>query len=139
MKPIKHKHLITRCYIKKPPGKNDVEYIKQWLTKLIADIGMNLLVGPIATYLDANGGNGGITGAAIIETSHIAFHVWDEESPALLQLDVYSCADFEKSVVYDALKEFEPTNIRFILLDREQILEIVEEGQVVLDVFGTNP
>ena len=33
-------------------------------------------------------GNKGLTAFAIIETSHIAMHIWDEPV-ALLQLDVY--------------------------------------------------
>jgi len=38
-------------------------------------------------------GNQGLTSVTIIETSHIAVHVWDEVSPALMQMDVYSCAE----------------------------------------------
>ena len=37
-------------------------------------------------------GNRGVTAFAIIETSHIAMHIWDEPNPALVQLDVYTCA-----------------------------------------------
>ena len=32
---------------------------------------------------------------AIIETSHIAMHIWDEPKPALMQFDVYSCGEFD--------------------------------------------
>jgi S-adenosylmethionine/arginine decarboxylase-like enzyme len=47
---------------------------------------MKILIGPIAKYLDVPG-NRGLTVAAIIETSHIVMHCWDECSPGLMQLD----------------------------------------------------
>ena len=54
---------------------------------------MKLLAGPYTTHVNEKG-NKGMTSLAIIETSYIVLHNWDETRPGLMQLDVYSCADF---------------------------------------------
>ena len=64
-------------------------------------------------------GNRGVTGIVMIETSHIAIHIWDEERPALVQCDVYSCADFSHVEVVQSLAQMEPTKVDYLLLDRE--------------------
>jgi S-adenosylmethionine/arginine decarboxylase-like enzyme len=99
---------------------------KDWLKALIEAIDMKILNGPHATYLDKEG-NRGVTAVCIIETSHIAMHVWDEESPALVQLDVYSCKDFDKKVVFDFLEMFEPTDKEWFMMDRGDTLEVTEQ------------
>ena len=38
---------------------------------------MKLLAGPYTTYVNEEG-NKGMTFVAIIETNHIALHIWDE-------------------------------------------------------------
>lgn len=82
---------------------------------------MKILQGPITTYLDVPG-NRGVTGVVIIETSHIALHVWDESDPGLLQLDVYTCSDLDPNVVLDKIREFDPVKLEYKYLDRETCL-----------------
>jgi S-adenosylmethionine/arginine decarboxylase-like enzyme len=66
-----------------------------------------------------------MTSVAIIETSHIALHIWDETNPGLMQLDVYSCADFSPKDVFDEVeKMFDTKKIEYKFLDREK--ELVE-------------
>ena len=85
---------------------------------------MNLLAGPYTTYVKEKG-NKGMTSVAIIETSHIALHIWDETNPGLMQLDVYSCADFSPQDVFDEVeKMFDTKKIEYKFLDREK--ELVE-------------
>jgi S-adenosylmethionine/arginine decarboxylase-like enzyme len=52
------------------------------LKQFIEEIGMKVMMGPYVKYSHMVG-NRGITGAAIIETSHIVMHVWDEPEPRL--------------------------------------------------------
>ena len=83
---------------------------------------MKIIKGPYTAYVSKEG-NRGITGVVMIETSHIAIHVWDEISPALVQCDVYSCADFSSNEV---LIEFSPmgvTNIDHMMLDRADTIK----------------
>ena len=85
---------------------------------------MKLLAGPYTTYVNEFG-NKGMTSVAIIETSHIALHIWDETDPGLMQLDVYSCADFSPRDVFDEVeKMFDTKKIEYKFLDREK--ELVE-------------
>jgi predicted flavoprotein YhiN len=68
-------------------------------------------------------GNRGITGAAIIETSHIVVHFWDEVSPALMQFDVYSCGELDPDKICNKIKkDFNTTKIEYKFLDRENDL-----------------
>ena len=80
---------------------------------------MKAMYGPTATYCKMEG-NRGVTAFAIIETSHVALHIWDEVDPGLVQLDVYSCSDFEPKKVLDILQELKPTKVEHKYLDREK-------------------
>ena len=86
------------------------------------------MFGPIARYVDVEG-NEGLTAIAMIETSHIAMHIWEKEDPPLLQLDVYTCGPFVPGTVLKALHEFNPITIHWKYLDRENDLHIVDIGQ----------
>ena len=79
---------------------------------------MNILHGPVAKYCDSPG-NQGMTVFAVIETSHIVAHIWDEDTPAKLQLDVYSCKDFDINTVFEHIKILVPSNVQYKFLDRE--------------------
>ena len=79
---------------------------------------MKALMGPYVTYCDKKD-NEGLSGAAVIETSHIALHVWDKDSPAVLQLDVYTCSDLELDVVFKHLERFSPKVVEYHFLDRD--------------------
>jgi S-adenosylmethionine/arginine decarboxylase-like enzyme len=117
MEKVKHKHLLIRAEVNKPPENEDE--IKEWLQYLISKIDMKILAGPYASKVDKPVGNAGLTGVAIIETSHVVIHTWDEKNPALVQLDVYSCKDFKKHTVVECLEDFEPVQIDYKYFDRE--------------------
>jgi S-adenosylmethionine/arginine decarboxylase-like enzyme len=116
-----HKHLIVRAEAVSPPM--DEEFLRRWLEKFIEEIGMKVMMGPYVKYSNMIG-NRGITGAAIIETSHIVMHVWDEPDPALLQFDVYSCGEFDPETICEKIKkDFNTTKIEYKFLDREHDLK----------------
>jgi S-adenosylmethionine/arginine decarboxylase-like enzyme len=118
---LEHKHIIIRATVKNPP--TDVEFIKKWIQKLVKNINMKLLGDTVAVYVNKKG-NKGLTCVQCIETSHIAFHSWDEDTPAVVQLDVYTCGSLNKQTVFDALEEFEPIAINYLTLDRENFIEV---------------
>jgi S-adenosylmethionine/arginine decarboxylase-like enzyme len=62
----------------------------------------------------------------IIETSHIALHVWDEAEPALMQLDVYTCSHLDINQVFESIQEWEPTKIEYKYIDREHGLTLID-------------
>lgn len=116
---VVHKHLIIRAEVSNPLKEEQLAI--DWMNKLVNKIGMKVMMGPFAKYLDVEG-NRGLTAVAIIETSHIALHVWDEDKPALLQLDVYTCGPLDPYDVVEALREFHPVKIEMKYLDRENKL-----------------
>ena len=119
-----HKHLIVRADIGWCPQEEDLNKISDWIRSLIKKIDMKLLAGPYTTYVNEKG-NKGMTSVAIIETSHIALHIWDEISPGLMQLDVYSCANFNPPDVFDKINTlFQTIKMEYKFLDREK--ELVE-------------
>ncbi|MBT5213516.1 MAG: S-adenosylmethionine decarboxylase [Pelagibacteraceae bacterium] len=119
-----HKHLIVRADIGKCPKEEELNKISDWIRSLIKKIDMKLLAGPYTTYVNEKG-NKGMTSVAIIETSHIALHIWDETSPGLMQLDVYSCANFNPQEVFEKVNEiFQTVKMEYKFLDREK--ELVE-------------
>jgi len=123
MENVKHKHLLIRAEVNKPPASE--EHIIFWLKNLIKKVDMKILAGPYATKVTKKG-NAGITGVAIIETSHVVIHTWDENNPALIQLDVYSCKDFKKSDILECLEEFETVQVDYKYFDRENNFEEIK-------------
>ena len=123
---LEHKHLIVRAELFNPP--KCVEAIQDWMKILVDKIGMKILMGPYAVYSDMIG-NRGLTAVTIIETSHIAIHVWDEVYPALMQLDVYTCSTLDIEDVFDALKQFDPMMIEYKYIDREHELTLLDHGK----------
>ena len=98
---LEHKHLIVRAEIHPPPCNPSA--MDDWMHPLVQDSRMKVLMGSFSVYSDMPG-NQGLTSVTIIETSHIAVHVWDEVSPALMQMDVYSCAEFDPQLIFDRLQ-----------------------------------
>lgn len=127
-KVIQHKHVIVRAEVNDPPGKDDIGFMECWIQDLVDSLNMKILSGPYVKYVDMPG-NRGLTAICIIETSHIAMHVWDEVFPALVQLDVYTCGKMNIDTIKDALDEFEPVKIEYKYLDREHDLTELEKGK----------
>ena len=116
----KHKHLIIRAEVNSPITSE--KEIKKWLRNLVKKIDMKIIKGPYASYVSKEG-NRGITGVVMIETSHIAIHIWDEISPALVQCDVYSCAEFSSNEVLVEFTSMGITKIDHIMLDRAETIK----------------
>jgi S-adenosylmethionine/arginine decarboxylase-like enzyme len=120
--PLVHKHIIIRAEVSNPPM--DENTISEELKDLIDKIGMKLLMGPYAKYVNIVG-NRGLTAVSIIETSHIVLHPWDECSPAIIQLDVYTCGALDTNIVFKWLDKYNPTKIDYKFIDREHgIIEV---------------
>ena len=111
-----HRHLIIRATVANPP--RDCDTVHVWLCELCELIGMHLLAGPITARVE-DVGNRGVTGVCIISTSHMAIHVWDESDPAVIQLDVYTCAELDPHAVIGHLQVFLPQHIDTHYLDRD--------------------
>jgi|TARA_R110000772_G_scaffold210517_7_gene321242 S-adenosylmethionine/arginine decarboxylase-like enzyme len=120
VKPLVHKHVIIRAEVLNPPTNENIA--SNQVQTLIDRIGMKVLMGPFARYVNMPG-NRGLTVAAIIETSHIVLHSWDETDPAMIQLDVYTCGAFDPRTVFEWVEEYyNPVKMEYKYLDREHAL-----------------
>jgi len=124
-----HNHILLNGHVKNPPKSTD-ETIA-WLTRLVSDIDMKIIQGPYSSYVDVPG-NKGLTAAVMIETSHIAFHVWDEEDPALLQFDLYTCSTLPVPIVIESIDRWMNfTDYRYVVYERATGFNVVEEKSYV--------
>jgi len=100
---MKHLHQIIMGEVYVPPVNTEVA--EKWMSSLVEKIGMKKLIEPKAVYVEKNG-NKGMTCCVLIETSHIAWHVWDEETPGMLQFDLYTCGELDSDLVYREVANF---------------------------------
>ena len=126
-KVLEHKHLIVRAELNNPPRCTTA--IEAWMRKLVETIDMKILMGPYAVYSYMEG-NRGLTSVTIIETSHIALHVWDEASPALMQLDVYTCSTLDIQDVFSSIQFWDPIKIEYKYIDREHDLTLLDHSNI---------
>ena len=121
-----HKHLLVNARVYNPMSSE--EDAINFLTTLVERINMKIIKGPFAHYVDAPG-NEGLTAIVMIETSHIAFHIWDKVYPGHLQFDLYTCGELDVDVVKDTLAEyFDISMMDYMLMDRENGFKIEDEG-----------
>ncbi len=125
---IYHKHLLVNAKV-----HNSVMSESQgieFLRNLVDKIDMKIIKGPFASYVNVEG-NRGLTGVVMIETSHIAFHIWDEVRPGLVQFDLYTCGQLELDKVISLFKDtFEVDSLEYVLFDRENGFKVEAEGSL---------
>jgi len=121
-----HKHLLINAKVKDPMNNEDMAIL--FLKNLVERINMKIIKGPFASYVDKPG-NRGLTAIVMIETSHIAFHIWDEEDPGLMQFDLYTCGELNLSEVLLAIGEqFNIVSMDYNLFDREKGFVLEQSG-----------
>jgi len=133
---IYHKHLLVNAKVINP--MNTEEQGVEFLRNLVNSIDMKIIKGPFASYVAAEG-NKGLTGVVMIETSHIAFHIWDEPNPGLLQFDLYTCGSLDVDKVMTILNNyFSVESLEYVQFDRENGFVVEQEGSLKDGVFHTN-
>jgi S-adenosylmethionine/arginine decarboxylase-like enzyme len=121
-----HKHLLVNARVNKPMA-TEQEGI-DFLTNLVDEIDMKIIKGPFASYVDKDG-NKGLTAIVMIETSHIAFHIWDEVDPGHIQFDLYTCGELDlKKVLLIFGDYFDVETLDYVLFDREHGFVVESEG-----------
>ena len=122
MENIEHKHFIVMGKMK---SILSVDEVTTFLESLIVLLDMKkmeaIMPNPNVGY--QSGTNGGVTGVAIITTSHLAIHTWDNTLE--FQLDVYSCKEYNVSLVIELLKDYGLELSDWKLFDRKY--QITEE------------
>ena len=125
---LDHKHLVLRAEVNVCPREDSLHQILKWMKQLIIKIDMKLMQGPAISYVDQPG-NRGTTCMALIETSHIVIHIWDEPNPGIVQLDIYSCKEFELRTVITHFEDFfNVSKMEYKFLDRTNDMTIIDES-----------
>ena len=123
-----HNHILLNGYVTKPPTSE--EETIAWMKQLVSDIDMKIIQGPYASYVNKEG-NRGLTATVMIETSHIALHVWDEEQPALIQFDLYTCSTLPVPTVIDSVNKYMGLEkYWYMVMERRNGFNVVETHTV---------
>ena len=121
-----HNQLLINGFTDTPP--TDEAFIKQWMEDLVKQIDMKIIQGPYTAYVTKEG-NRGLTAIVMIETSHIALHVWDEDNPGMIQFDLYTCSTLPVRDVIENLKSnLGLKDYSFMVIERENGFEILERS-----------
>ena len=103
-----------------------------WMKSLVEQIDMNIIQGPYASYVTKEG-NRGVTCVVMIETSHIALHVWDETDPSLIQFDLYTCSTLPVDDVLKNLEEtFDLEEYHYMVIERAEQFNLQAHAHKVL-------
>jgi len=122
-----HNHVLINGYTLLPP--TDEKQTIAWMQQLVDSIGMKTIQGPFASYVTKEG-NRGLTAAVMIETSHIAMHVWDDSDPAFMQFDLYTCSTLPVEKVIKNLEDhFGLFNYTTLVLERSEGFKIIPEDK----------
>jgi S-adenosylmethionine/arginine decarboxylase-like enzyme len=97
-----HNHLLLNGWTLNAPKEE--QFVIDWMRNLVEKIDMKVIQGPYASYVTAEG-NRGLTAVVMIETSHIAMHIWDEEVPSRIQFDLYTCGELPTKKILDDMEE----------------------------------
>jgi S-adenosylmethionine/arginine decarboxylase-like enzyme len=133
---VQHHHLLMRVELETCPHEEEKEKVREMISQIIKDIHMKNLAAPHVYYLKYPTYNEGTTAIAPIETSHIAFHFWNNPdksllhlttSKCLLEFDIYTCGTLttrDIGKVLHTLTYYRPTYMDITLLDRSRGLTI---------------
>ena len=124
---VYHNHLLVNGYTLKK--LTDGYEMNKFLTQLVKYIGMKIVIPPRSFYIK-KAGNKGITAQVGIETSHLAIHVWDEPSPSIIRLDLYTCGCLDVDSVLAYLEEhLGLINYKFLVVNREDDFKVYSGGK----------
>ena len=97
---IVHHHLIVQSKVDIVPDSLKEADLREFMEGLLEAIDMNALIKPQLKLSHQKAW----TGIMGVITSHIAFHYWVDEQ--YLQLDIYSCKEFDKNKAIDFIRKF---------------------------------
>ncbi len=116
-----HHHLIYQAKVgRKDLGETAEQELKKFLYGLVKEIDMQVLIDPITKFSHAKAW----TGLIGIITSHMSFHYWTVEQ--YIQLDIYSCKEFNVTKAKEFLDKFwQSTDQKILFLTRNPDEEFV--------------
>ena len=119
------KHLILDAARCSPKMIGDKRVIENFARTLVKRIDM-VPYGEPQVVMFGSGSKKGYTLVQLIETSNITAHFVEENNS--MYLDVFSCKDFDPSVVQEAVDEFfDAKRFKTTVILRQAPVEVVEE------------
>ena len=115
---MKHKHLLINSTFESTPFK-DIDFTNKWLLNIVNLIDMEVLHEPVSVKCNQQD-NEGISAFCLITTSHICLHSWEKTDPNVVQLDIYSCKNFQIQTILDQINNFSPIDVKYKFLDRNK-------------------
>ena len=111
-------HLVIDGYQADPEKLTDVELVSRFLDEYPSAIGMTKIMEPqVYTYHGRKAEDWGVSGFVLIAESHISVHTFPERR--YVNIDVFSCRDFDPSSSLDRVKElFSIPEVRVWTLER---------------------
>ncbi len=120
---LAHHHLLLHGIAQRKLVSGSEEELKTFLLKLVKKLEMKTLIPPTVVLSNKNA----YTGIIGIVSSHISFHFWLDDGQ--LQLDIYSCKNFNKNEAIAFIKKWwqiTKYNALFIKRDFNKDFEITE-------------
>ena len=111
-----HLHLLVKGYVNNPPKAEKLLNI--WLKELANRMDMEILIDPTSAIITKNG-NEGLVGGIILTDATASIRVWNSESPALFQFNLYSYNSFNATdIIHHINFWFELNRAHWQLVDR---------------------
>jgi S-adenosylmethionine/arginine decarboxylase-like enzyme len=130
---LTHKHLMLALDTHySPKDEQDMDSLLVQISKRI-DMEMAEVVAPYhnpMSYYCSIAGNEGATGLLLLVTSNIAIHAWNGEFPNRIQVDVYSCKDFDIEDVLLSFAAFKIIKGTYLLINRDADLKVLAQGEI---------
>ena len=118
-------HLMYSGFKCSSSNVSNLSYIRHLLNTLPEVLGMQILGPPVLYNVTQDiHEDVGITGTAIITTSHLSIHTFPQGQRGTIEqpfftFDCYSCKDFDSDLVCDILNEaFQPEKVEKVLVHR---------------------
>lgn len=118
-------HLIADGLVKDPTVFSE-DNLKEMFIQLTSDLDMTIILGPTFKQVelepskltgDAFEDEGGISGYAMISTSHMSIHCWPLRKTFMA--DLFSCKTFDQGQAEDTIHKFlKPSSYRFTTVRR---------------------
>ncbi len=126
MKTLQHLHIMIKAQVRDPKALS-LHGLHNWAEAVVVNQDLVPVAGPFVTMIDDKG-NEGPTGGVHIKTSHFAFHIWD--NLGVIQADLYTCGELDVPAFINEFMLFEPTEITYMVMDRQDGFQILEAGTI---------
>jgi S-adenosylmethionine decarboxylase len=112
-------HLTLRIKnVEKSALLNEKNVIHEFLVRLVTDINMRILAGPLVAEECSNEGKSGCSGLILLYESHAAIHTYVDLKEAFI--DIFSCKEFNVECVQKTISDFFGPNLEQALKEWTQ-------------------